>query len=172
MDELPSALSLFNEDAEVIVQRLLARLDAGHATELRQAIDVSLESFLEEAQVNIDADSHAHFEIDVVEPEVSSWRIYDPDQADVVFADGEQLVFSIPVHADVSFGITLRFHAWDGLDRDYVKLGSRRIFVPKEIEVITTITVSRDIALEPAVEEISTTLYRINLDLGHIDPFD
>jgi len=172
MDELPSALSLFNEDAEVIVQRILARLDAGHATELRQAIDVSLESFLEEAQVNIDADSHAHFEIDVVEPEVSSWRIYDPDQADVVFADGEQLVFSIPVHADVSFGISLRFHAWDGLDRDYVKLGSRRIFVPKEIEVITTITVSRDIALEPAVKEISTTLYRIKLDLGHIDPFD
>lgn len=170
--ELPPALSLFNEDAKVIVQRILARLEAGHAKELGQAIDVSLESFLEEADVDVDAESHVHFEIDVVEPEVSSWRIYDPDQADVVFADAEQLVFSIPVHADVSFGITFVFQVWDGVDRDYVSLGSRRIHIPKEIEVIMTITVTRDIEREPTVEEISTTPYRINLDLGNIDPFD
>jgi hypothetical protein len=156
----------------VIVQRVLARLDAGHAKELSQAIDVSLESFFEEAEVYIDADSHAHFEIDVVEPEVSGWRIYDLDQADVVFADNEQLVFSISVHADVSFGITFGFQAWDGLDRDYVSLGSRTIYIPKEIEVVMTITVSRNIEPEPTVEEISTTPYRIYFDLGHIDPFD
>jgi hypothetical protein len=35
-----------------------------------------------------------------------------------------------------------------------------------------TITVSRDIEPEPTVEEISTTPYRINFDLGHIDPSD
>lgn len=172
MDELPPALNLFNEDAEVIVQRILARLDAGHAKELGQAIDVSLESFFEEAEIGVDADSHAHFEIDVVEPEVNSWRIYNRDQADVIFADREQLVFSIPIHADVSFGITFRFQAWDGVDREYVSLGSRTIYVPKEVEVIMTITVNRDIEPEPTVEEISPTPYGIDFDLGHIDPFD
>jgi hypothetical protein len=172
MDKLPSALDLFNEDDGVIVKRVMSMLEAGHAADLNKAIDAALESFFEYADIDVDAESHAHFEIDVVEPEVNSWRICDPDQADVIFADKETLVFSIPVHADVSFGIYFMFRAWDGFDRDYVSLGSRTIYVPKEIEVIMTISISRDIEPEPTIVEISSTPYRINFDLGHIDPFD
>jgi hypothetical protein len=172
MDDLAAALNLFNEDAGVIVKRVLAMLKSGHAVELHSAIDVSLESFFEGAEVDVDADSHDHYEGDYIEHSVNSWHIYDEDQADVIFSDEETLTFSIPVYSDTNFAISFRFSAWDGLDRDYVRLGSRTVNISKEIEVIMTITVSRNIDPEPAVEEISTTPYRIHIDMGHIDPFD
>jgi hypothetical protein len=84
MDALPAALNFFNEDAGVIVKRVLAKLAADKAEELHDQIDAILESYLEDIDLDIDAVSSAHYEIDYVEPSVSGWRIYDPDHADVM----------------------------------------------------------------------------------------
>ena len=163
---------MFNVDVGVVVRRVLAKLDAGEAQTLHDAIDASLESFFEDIEVDVEVDSSANCETDSVEPSVNSWRIYDPDQADVISADDELLVFSVPVHADVNFGISFGFSHWDSVDREYVNLGSRTVNVPKEIEVIITISVSREIEPEPEVLEISAARGSITLDLGNVDPFD
>jgi PIN domain len=169
MNDLPPALNLFNENAGVVVSRVLAKLAAGQAQDLHKAIDATLESFLEEIDIDLDFDSSAEYEAEDVEPSVNCWRIYDPAQADVISADDELLVFSVPVHADVSVGIYFRFSHWDSVDREYVRLGSRTLHVPKEIEVMMTISINREIEPEPDVLEISTTPYSITLDLGNVD---
>ena len=137
MGELPSALNLFNENAGVVVSRVLAKLAAGEAQALHEAIDATLESFLENIDLEVEADSSASYETDSVEPSVNSWRIYDPrTKPDVISADDGLLVFAqVPIHADVNFGIFFSFSHWDSVDREYMRLGSRTVNLPKEIEV-------------------------------------
>jgi hypothetical protein len=172
MDGLSPALNLFNENAGVVVSRVLAKLEAGHAEDLRKAIDSSLEGFLEEIEIDIDADSPADYEAEAVTPSVNSWRICDHDKADVISADDELLVFSVPIYADVNFGIYFRFSHWDGVDRGYIPLGSRTVNVSEEIVVVMTISIHREIEPDPEVYEISTTPYPIAIDVGTVDPFD
>jgi hypothetical protein len=170
MLELPAALNLFNENASVLVSRVLAKLDADQAEDLQKAIGVALESFLEELDVEIEADSSVEYEVDYVEPSLNGWRIYDPSQADVISVDDDLLVFSVPVHANVSFGVAFRFHHWDSVDREYVRLRSRTEWIPRKIEVIMTISISKELEPAPDVYEISTMRDRIELEIGNVEP--
>jgi PIN domain len=172
MDELPPALNLFNEDSSHVVGRALAKLRAGEAESLHNAISSSIESYLGNAELDADVDSWAEAEVDYVETNTIDWSLGDPGDADVISSDDEQIIFSVPAYANVEFILHILFRRWDREDREYMRLGSRTVPFTQDREIVLTITINRDIEPEPDVIDISTTPEHIYLDVGEVDPFD
>ena len=58
----------------------------------------------------------------------------------------------------------------DGIDNDYVPLGSERCSVEDEIEFQLVITVLQDIDPAPQVVDVEVAMKRIEVDFGYVTP--
>jgi hypothetical protein len=118
----------------------------------------------------VEEDSPDEYDVDYIEPVLNGWRIYDPEQADVVSADENEIVVSLEVRADVSFGVTFTLQHWDSIDREYARLKSDTVWVPRESAVAMVISISRGIEPGLDVYEISASPARVALNLRDVQP--
>ena len=71
----------------------------------------------------------------------------------------------------MAFGANFSFYVKDGVDRDYVSLGSEPFSVRKKKRFQLVVTVLRDLDADDRVVDVEVSKKRLEVDFGFIEPF-
>ena len=88
----------------------------------------------------------------------------------VVTSDDETVTFSIDIDATVDFDAGFSFSGKDGIDRDYVPLGSSSASTTEVIKFPMVITVTRSVDPLPELVDAEVKRTRITANFGYVEP--
>lgn len=169
--ELDRALSHFNITGRVVAERAAALLRAGATEPLVHAIESALESRFDFVDFEAEGWSSVSFESEPLGAALQSvdWESASPPV--VIAADKDQVTFTVQLSASVSFEASFHFEVRDGIDRDYISLGSETFENDATVEFEIVVTVPRE--LEERLDEIEAEVARrrIEIDFGSVEPF-
>lgn len=169
--DLDVALSYFNESGRNVADQSISMLRQGAAQDLADDLDGAIQARLDDTDFEADGTSSFQYES---EPIAASLQYVDLDSASdpiVVAADDEVVTFTMNVTAKVNFEASFGFVVRDGIDRDYVSLGSEIESVEKDIVFHVAITVQRNTTGGPVPIDVEVESRRIDVDFGFVDPF-
>ena len=168
--KLDQALGYFNRDFGFVVARAVALLRANEAPEFHRAIGQAVERYFEDFDPDIEASANAYYELDVLEATVQGWDINELYEQTAVNSDDEVVAFSMHVEVTADIEATFDFQVWDGVDKEYMPLGSGTAKTEASVDLELVITIGRETDPEPDVYQIDVQPRSITLDFGQIEP--
>jgi hypothetical protein len=168
--KLDQVLGYFNRDSGFVVARAVALLREDEAPELHKAISQAVDRYFEDFDPDIEASANAYYELDVLEVTVQGWEIDELCEQTAVDADDEMVAFSMHIEVTVDIEATFDLQAWDGIDKEYIPLGSGKAKAEETIDLELVVTISRETDPEPDVYQIDVQPRRVTLDFGEIEP--
>lgn len=169
--DLNQALSFFNTSGRLVAEASINLLRAGQTEEITSAIEGALQSRLDDVDFHADGWSSVDFETEPLSACLQSVNWEGAASPVVIAADADIVTFTTRVTALVSFEASFRFEVRDGIDRDYVSLGSEEVSKEASVEFELVITVPRgpEEGLEPI--EVEVARRHIQIDFGTVEPF-
>jgi len=165
--DFEGTLDHFNTASRVLVEGLAAKLQSGEADELKREIDLELESWLSEADFEIEARSDFHYDAQPESAVVQYWEIIGEPK--VLALEGEEVTFSLELDCVIAFGANFSLSAWDSIDSDYVPLNNQSEETEERHKVAMTVRVDRRSAPAPEVIEVEANRRRFTVDFGLVD---
>jgi hypothetical protein len=166
--KLSDALDAFNRESSVIASRFASRLRSGSYTKIREAIDDALANFIEDFEV--EASSAFYFDYEISSSELIDWHIDSDERFNVVASDSESITFMFELVARAEFEADFSFSVKDGIDKDYVPMGSATVTRTNEFSTPVLITVARDQEDNPDLIEIEIERRQLSIDFDVVEP--
>lgn len=168
INDLTSALSLFNDQKSVVAARVASAIKSGQATSLESTIRSSLETYVEDFYV--EASSSYYYDYENVGSVLLDWSFDNEDSIVVVASDDEEVTLSFEIVVSAEFEADFTFSQRDSIDRDYITIGSANESVDHQftVNVIATFSKSSDRDPEPVDLEIEGR--SLIVDFGDVEP--
>lgn len=166
---LPEALNLFHANESVIASRISNVMRRNGSPEFRAAIESALERVIEE--YDVEAVSSYMFEEESGIASLVEWQLNDTPIS-VVASDADQITLDFEIDALARFEAHFRFYLRDGIDRDYVRLGSSREYRDMPFTVSAAVTFYKDNGgdTDPIEVELVNSRYNLSVDFGEVEP--
>lgn len=175
--ELSDALARLQEDAdeaEVIVQRLLASIKSGADAKLADDFERLLGDAVSTATVEVDGSSAYRFEGEVEEIALTRYEIDETNgdfSPQIVQVGRAIIVASIAVHVEVAADATFWLSTYDSIDRDYVGIGSSGAHQEHEEDITVLVTFEGDFSAGTVeLTKVELTDGLKSIDFGEIEP--
>ena len=174
VDDLADALAAMQRWTEVADPsvRLAAQFAAGDAIGLRAAVLEAARHQVDQFSFDVEADSQFSVEEDDVETSVEDVSLDIPDATgatlDTVSHSEGQAVIRVCGTATVSVTVSFSFQKWDGVDREYMDMGTAELTETAEVEFAALVTVDTNEGLTIDDVEILPTAH--NLYFNDIEP--
>jgi hypothetical protein len=165
--DFEGTLDRFNTAGRTLVEGLAARLRLGEADELKDEIDLELESWLSEADFHVEAHSDFHYDAQPESAVVQYWEIVGEPK--VLALEGDEVTFSLELDCVIAFGASFSLSAWDSVDGDYVPLNSQSEEIEERHRLAVSIRVDRRSVPTPEVVEVEANRRRLTVDFGLVD---
>lgn len=172
--DLGDALSAFQDETARFAARRLAELSVdkdplGLASALLGALQAD-----DRIEFNVEATSSFAFEQDVVEPNFHKVDLPDVDAALAEFEsvdhwDGTVIV-RVSATAFAAVTSYFNFSSWDGLDKEYLDIGSGKFTTDERIEFDALVTLTGTIPDRMAIESVEILPAKHSITLHDIDP--
>lgn len=171
--ELPEALSYFNEVDIAVTDRLVEKLRSDDPGDLGIHIVSAMDHSIGDHGFEALADSYFD-EMEYENEPVETLNVkYDSVASPkVILSDGENVIISFYVKADVLFKSNFSFYKYDKSENDYIDLGGMSAEEEREVEfeVVATISIE-DSEMEPISVDVQTDSSGISVDFGFLDPY-
>jgi len=167
--DLPVCLNLFNEDEVFIASRVMKMLIDGQATGVLKAIRDAVEQEVESTDFHVEADSPFYFSASAAYARFLDLTIEDGEPL-VIEADAEVLTIQVRAQAQIEANADFDFTMRDGIDRDYVSIGSSSHSVRHWIDVSAFVTVDRKFDGEPGLVDLDIDIGFPTVEFGIVEP--
>ncbi|KDP93507.1 hypothetical protein ER13_00915 [Brevundimonas sp. EAKA] len=164
--EFEGTLNRFNAAGLDLVKKLTERLRAGEADEVKDEIDLELESWLSEADFEVEARSDFSFDAQTEGAFVQEWEIVGEPQ--VLALEGEEVTFALELDCLIAFSAYFTLSTWDSVDGEYVSLNGQTEETEANHRVTVTLRVDRRGDPDPDVLEVEANRRRLTADFGLI----
>lgn len=164
VSDFERTLNRFNTAGQELVNGLTARLRSGKADDVRSEIELELESWLSEADFNIEARSDFSFDAQPESAILQTWEIVGEPQ--VLALEGDDVTFALQLDCLIDFSAAFTLSTWDSVDGDYVSLNSQTEETEARHTVTMTLRVDRRGAPDPDVIEVEANRRRLTVDFG------
>lgn len=167
VEDMAEGLGAFHDP--VAAARIIGSLRDGGAPSLRRQIESALERFFEDFEIEAYA-SH-HFDEEPGGAVVETWEVA-PGDVNVVAADDDTFTVLAEIDATVEFQAYFSFSHWDGIDRDYVRLGGGSATRSREVSLQIALTFYKDDAdaENPEPHDVEVESRRLVIDFGEVEP--
>ncbi len=174
VDDLATALGCFQrEAADYDCRQLLQQFLAGDPLGIEKAVGVAINEQGWKIEFIPVADSQFYFEEDVTETEfeliavqgVGCDEAFDP----VEYAD-DYIVVRILVDALAHITCTFTFDMWDGIDKEYMSMGSGSATATEQVGIEVLVTFAGRVPDRARIEEIEVLSKREHVSFGEIEP--
>lgn len=159
-----------SDKARVVAGEVLSRITQNDV-ELFRMLEKQLETAVSRLSVSADARSYHRFETEYVGLEFVSFALQNIDGFELLDANDTVTELTIAVEAQLTVEASASFYIslYDGIDRDYVPMGTTEVAKTTDIDVQLLIKVSRD---DEAVEiwDVEITKAPSEIDFGEIEP--
>lgn len=169
ISDLTNALEFFNRGSELAVERAIKLLMVGEAPHFHSEVESALERFLETFEPDVTAWSSMEYEIDYIECALQHWEVDDETYPKVIKADEEGILFAMTIKATVDFSVTFNLSVRDGIDRDYIDMGSTTPSTEKNINVPVTVWIDSKTDGEPNVLEVEVIPPKVTVHFHGVD---
>jgi len=176
VDDLADALAGFQHLAAAtkVAHSLAASLGKGDPLGLGKALLSAVKQDDENIEFNVDADSQFSVEVDWVEADFQKIELGDPEDAKssfetVSFSDGEAVV-KITAIATAVIDVQFSFDKWDGIDREFMPMGSTTISSTELVEFEALVTVVVGVDDEMTIESIEILPMTHQMYFSEIEP--
>lgn len=166
VDQLATALNLFNRKDGVFAIRLAQHLRSGEAKSLRNGIENELDSLIEVFDIEAQAPYYYDAETDL--SEIVGWSVAD-ETFEVVASDEDSVTVAFPVAVEARFRASFTFSVRDGIDRDYVTIGGTRAERNEHFDVMIVATMDRDDSKDPDLLDLESESSGLTIDFGYVE---
>jgi len=173
--DLADALSGFQDQtANYAARRLAELLSEGDPVGLQRALLLALEGQDDKFEFDVDADSQFEFESEGVEAHFTDLELPDPEWAAKAFeavdyGDGKVFV-QVAATAVAEVSSYFRFRKWDGIDREYMPMGSGQIITDERIDIEAIVTLGGQIPDRLVIEAVEILQQTHHIELSDIEP--
>ncbi|BCG04738.1 hypothetical protein PPGU19_093060 (plasmid) [Paraburkholderia sp. PGU19] len=173
--DLADALSGFQDQtASYAARRLAELLNEGDSVGLQRALLQALDGQDDKVEFEVDADSQFELEPEGVAAHFIDVELPDPEWAKQTFeavdyGDGKVFV-QIAATAVAEVSSYFRFRKWDGIDREYMSMGSGHIVTEERINVEAIVTLGGQIPERLEIEAIEILPQTHHIELSDIEP--
>lgn len=173
VDEIATALDLFNKEDHFIAERILSLIQTGQATQALAEITGSLERYLK----TLDAPDYfirttMDAEMDFIEIDLNDWRVADDLRLRVLDANEKEISFLFEL--EVVVAVTGYFNFSISNKEDTMPMGSAESTASHHETIPITVSVSRTTLPDPEVYsvEVGPMRGRFAVQFGDIEPKD
>lgn len=173
--DLADALSGFQDQtANYAARRLAELLSEGDPVGLQRALLSALQGQNDKFEFDVDADSQFEFESEGVEAHFTDLELPDSEWATKAFeavdyGDGKVFV-QVAATAVAEVSSYFRFRKWDGIDREYMPMGSGRIITDERIDIEAIVTLGGQIPDRMVIEAVEIIQQTHHIELSDIEP--
>lgn len=171
LDDLTKAMSFFNTTGRNTAEDATNLIRAAETNELTAQIEGAIESRVAYSEFHADGWSSVSFE---TYPESSTLNEVDWGSATapaVISADEESVTFTTKITASVHFEASFHFEVRDGIDRDYVSLGSETVEKDADVDFEVVVTISRQLLEDLDSLDVEVASRSVTVDFGSVEPF-
>lgn len=175
VEDLASALSMFHRDANVACNVLALRLQNGTFPALIGAIDDAIYRHLDRMDFIVEASSDYVLDDEITDFNIEEIVIGDGEgelpEIEPIDAGSDYLVAKIPVSVEISVRCDFHFSVRDGVDKDYVSIGSASMSTSRTLSFDVLVTFGEPISEITSIDDIEVTgKGRLYLDFGYVQP--
>lgn len=166
---IEDALGLFNVANQHLADAALQRWLTLDAEERVEVVEAAFEYCLDDLDFDISAYTEVPCE---AEPTSAVLQSLDTDfigDPHVIDVQSDAVTFTVGVEARVCFEASFDFYVRDWVDKDYVDLGSRVVYVERPVPFELTIKAARSLERGPVFREVDVTRAWIHVDFGHVE---
>jgi hypothetical protein len=161
--ELPAALALFNPDGERALALFRTAVDAGQVPDLIDSVTDAINSQADKISVDLEADSSFYYEADLDEVTVIAGDGGIADffgRIEVVEYEEKTLIVQVTINCMVEAKFAVDFQAWDGIDKEYMPMGTGTLRGKEavDLDVLVTIVFDEGQIIIDSVELLETSL--------------
>lgn len=165
--QLAAALSLFNRSDAVVAGRLSANMLADTAAQLKQRIDLILESSVESFE--IEANAPYYYETQDEFSTIDSWSVEDY-QFGVIDSTDDSVTIAFTINVKATFTADFTFEVKDSIDKDYITIGGTQAAKEETFSLQIVASVGReDNSPDPDILDIEAEGPSIVVDFGYVD---
>lgn len=168
LPQIAPALNLFHREDSVFAARVANLLRADAAPALSAAIEGQLERLIE--TFDVEASAPYFYEEEAGLSRVVSWKLKDDAKLDVVASDEDSASLAFTVILEAEFEAYFSFSMKDGIDRDYVTIGSSHASRIESFEVPLVATIPKDEDDDPTPFEVEADGWGVSVDFGYVEP--
>ncbi|MBY3613520.1 PIN domain-containing protein [Rhizobium bangladeshense] len=168
INDLSSALSLFNADERVIAARIASAIKNQSAASLSKTIESRLESYIED--FDVEASAAYYYDYENNGAVVTRWEFEDVDSIVVVDSDDDEVTLSFELWVEAEFEVGFSFSMRDSIDRDYVSIGSTYATQSAEFSVTAVATFYKSNDRDPEPIDLEIEGRGIRVDFGDVGP--
>ncbi|MHA7629194.1 PIN domain-containing protein [Corallococcus sp. M7] len=166
--DLAASLNFFNTESSVVAARVASQLKQRKAPKLSQSIQNGLERYIENFEV--EANSDFMYEAEPHHSQILSWTVLEDTTFDVVDSDSASLSLAFEVEVEAEFSAQFSFSVRDGVDRDYVSLGSASSKVTILFQVPLVVTLPKREIDDPVPSEVEIEDSGLVVDFDYVRP--
>jgi len=171
VDNLPEALSVFHVGADDALHLFKVALAQGVINNLDVDILEAINSQADKIEVEIEACANWYYEAELDQVNVSANPPFTEQLKvfEVINYEDNQLELRTTVQADVTAQFVASFQQWDGIDKDYMSMGSATVEKTEvlELELIISVEFTNG---QVALQHVELLPYRTTMDFGEIEP--
>ena len=171
VDNLTTALSLFNDAGRTTADQAMALWRDGQATSLQTAVENEFECRLSYNDYLLEAYSNCSLDIDPIGAGMLSVDLDSATSPVVIAADDEKVTFVVSLPALVEYEANVSFYAYDGVDKDYLYLTTETFSTTQTDNFQVAITVGREMEHELQVHSVDIAKQDHSINLGPVEPF-
>lgn len=169
VENLEFALDHFNEAVRFIANEIVLMLQDGEAKALSDEISAAIQSYLDENNFSIDADSNFWFEKEYGEAVLQRWQVSKSTQPRIIAYDKETITFALDMECVIDFTADIDVYLGNYEEGDYTHMGSETISKKDDIQISSVLTISRELSPEPKLVEANITTQEIEANFGKIE---
>lgn len=170
-DDLSNALSIFQGGAKEASAFFTAALKAGEIEDIDNTVEYAISSQADKIDPDFEANSNWHFEPELIDISASlTDSVKDQiENFEVVDYQNNQLTLKVQITVDLYTQFIVNFQHWDGIDREYLPMGSATLETtdPTDVEVIISVLFENGTV---SIENAELLSHRITIDFGEIEP--
>jgi hypothetical protein len=161
-DDLPTALSAFHAGADTAAKMFFKAVKENHIAHIGTTV---LEALNEQANSNYYFESElAHVEITEATP------IHEQlENLEVVDYENNELLLRANIRCNVEAQFSVSFDQWDGIDKEYLSIGSATLENKEEVELEVLLTVLFQNGTA-SIEKVELVSMVIGMEFGEIGP--
>jgi PIN domain len=174
-DDLAAALGAFQkQEASYHCAQIAASVHDGDPLDLREEVAYAVRERARQAEIHVDAASQFYYQEDAWDVEVKAIEFAADGHGVPVFEtveyDGSRLVTQVHVTIRAEVAVEFSFQKWDGIDREYMPMGSGQVTTDEMIETDVLVTFRGPFPDKVSIDEIEVDPLHIHLELGELEP--
>lgn len=170
IDDLAEALGCFQEQEAGYFCSIIAKdIDEGDPHGFLVIIQSAVRNKDDSVEVSIDADSQFKCESDWIETRFTDVIIHISTLEPVEY-DGKTLVASLTVEITTDITVDFSFEKWDGIDREYVGMGSTQVTTSESLSVEVLVTFGGTLPHAPVIEDVEVGTISASVSFYDLEP--